>query len=52
MSQFTLRLEDKEHQKLKVIAKKQGRSLNKQIEVVLYDFIENYEKLTGKIEIK
>lgn len=52
MGVFTLRLDDKKHEKLKIIADKQGRSLNKQIEFVLYNFIEDYEKVAGKIEIK
>lgn len=51
MGTFSLRLLDEKHEKLKIIAEKQGRSLNKQIEIVLYDFIENYEKVTGKINI-
>lgn len=50
MSVFSLRLKDIEHEKLKIIAEKQGRSLNKQIEVVLYQFIEDYEKVAGKIK--
>lgn len=52
MGTFSLRLEDVRHEKLKVIAEKQGRSLNKQIEFVLYSFIDDYEKVAGKVEIK
>lgn len=50
MGTFTLRLNDEKHEKLKIIAEKQGRSLNKQIEMTLYQFIEDYEKVAGKIE--
>lgn len=52
MTTFSLRLKDDEHDKLKIIAEKQGRSLNKQIEVTLYQFIEDYEKVAGKIKIE
>lgn len=50
MSIFSLRLKDEEHEKLKIISEKQGRSLNKQIEIIVYQFIEDYEKVTGKIK--
>jgi len=52
MSIFSLRLKDIEHEKLKIISEKQGRSLNKQIEIIVYQFIEDYEKVTGKIKME
>ncbi|MDD3016675.1 MAG: toxin-antitoxin system HicB family antitoxin [Lactococcus chungangensis] len=52
MGTFSLRLTDSKHEKLKIIAENQGRSLNKQIEYVLYQYVTDYEKINGKIETK
>lgn len=52
MANFGIRISDKTHQKIKFIAKQQDRSLNKQIEYVLKQFINNYEQVNGKIETK
>lgn len=51
MATFNLRLKDEQDEKLKYIANKQERSKNKQIEFILNQFIAEYEKINGKIEI-
>lgn len=51
MATFTLRLKDNEYEKLKAISGEKGRSINKQIEQVVYQYIKDYEKFNGKIEI-
>ena len=52
MATFSLRIKDIEYQKIKKIADIQGRSTNKQIEQILYQYIKDYEKINGKIEIE
>jgi len=52
MVQFNLRLQDDTDAKLKVMAETQQRSKNKQIEFIINQFIKDYEKINGKIEIK
>lgn len=47
---FSLRLIDEKKKKLEVISKKNARSLNKQIEFILNQYIDDYEKVNGKIE--
>lgn len=44
MKHLTLRIDEKELNKLRVIAKYEGRSVNGQILVLLRDRIEEYEK--------
>lgn len=51
MKVFSLRLNDSIYEKLQQIAKKQERSLNKQIEYLIKEYISDYEKFNGKIEI-
>lgn len=52
MGTFNLRLEDEMHKKLQEIANQQSRSQNKQVEFIVKQFIEGYEKINGKIEIE
>ena len=52
MTTFSLRLKEDEYQKLKTIADEKGRSMNKQIEQILYQFTKDYEKVNGKIELE
>lgn len=41
---FNLRISEEINDKLIIIAKEQGRSKNKQIEQILKEYVENYEK--------
>lgn len=50
--QTTLRIKEKEYAKIQKIAEIQERSINKQIEFILYQFIKEYEKVNGKIKIE
>lgn len=50
MVNYALRLEEKSYQKVKSIAKKQARSVNKQIEFIITQFLADYERVNGKIE--
>ena len=50
MAVFSLRLKDPEYEKLKIIAEIQGRSINKQIEQIVYQYIKDYEKINGRVE--
>lgn len=50
MVNYALRLEEKSYQKIKSIAKKQSRSVNKQIEFIISQFLTDYERVNGKIE--
>ena len=52
MVSLNLRLSDKTHEKISKIAEQQNRSLNKQIVHVVEQFIKDYEKINGKIEIE
>ncbi len=52
MAMFSLRLDDEAQEKIKVIAKKQARSKNKQIEFIIHQFLEDYERVNGKIELE
>lgn len=47
---FNLRLRDETDYKIKIIAKTENRSKNKQIEYILNQFIEKYEQANGIIE--
>lgn len=51
MATFNVRLPDKQDEKLKYIAEKQARSKNGQIIFIVQQFIEDYEKVNGKIDI-
>lgn len=51
MATFTLRLKDNEYEKIKTISDEKGRSINKQIEQIVYQYIKDYEKVNGKIDI-
>ena len=42
--QFNLRIEEEINEEIIRIAKKEGRSKNKQIEQILKEFIEHYKK--------
>ena len=41
---FNLRIDEELNKKLQEIAKEQGRSKNKQIEQILKEYVEEYEK--------
>lgn len=47
-----LRIKEETYQKIKFIAEKSERSINKQIIFALEQFVTDYEKIAGKIEIK
>lgn len=47
---FNLRLSDELDYKVKVIAQKEQRSKNKQIEYILQEYVKEYESKNGKIE--
>ena len=49
---FSLRLLEEKKDKLEIIAKNNSRSLNKQIEFIINQYLIEYEKINGKIEIK
>ena len=48
---LSVRLDDKTLQKLHIIAEYEGRSANKQVNVLIRDCIEKFEKEHGKIEL-
>ncbi|MCX7843364.1 MAG: Arc family DNA-binding protein [Clostridia bacterium] len=48
---YTLRLQDENFDKIKVIAEKSKRSIAMQIEYVIEKYIEDYEKENGTITI-
>lgn len=39
-------------EKFEILAKKENRSMSKQLEYIVKEYIENYEKQNGKIDIK
>lgn len=49
---FTLRVEESILDRLKLIADKSHRSVNAQIEYVLEQFIQEYEKEKGSIKVE
>ena len=51
MTTYSLRIKDREYEKIKIIAEKQGRSINKQIEQIIYQYISDYERVNGEIKI-
>lgn len=48
---FTLRVNNKILKKIKIIAKDSKRSTAMQIELALEEYIKDYEKIKGKIDI-
>lgn len=46
----TLRINSKDYEKIQIIAKRQQRSVNKQLLFIINQFINEYEKVNGKIE--
>lgn len=48
---FNLRLSDELDYKIKVIAKNEQRSKNKEIEYILQEYVKKYEMNNGKIEV-
>lgn len=49
---FSLRVSEELLEKIKFIAAKNKRSANKEIEFVLEQYVEKFEKLNGNIEIE
>lgn len=49
MVQFNLRIKDLQDEKIKYIAENQQRSKNRQIEFILQQFIQDFEKVNGRI---
>lgn len=49
---FSLRLPEELMKKLRIVADKNRRSLNKQIEFLVAQYIAEYEKENGPIDIK
>lgn len=47
-----LRIKDTNFKKIKIIAEEQGRSTNGQICFIIEQFIKDYEKINGKIELE
>lgn len=52
ITRITLRVDEELFNKIKVIATKEKRSANSQIEVAIENYINNYEKQYGTIEIE
>lgn len=50
--QFSLRLEGTDKQKIKAIANANKRTLNSLIEYIISNYIKDYEKINGEIQIK
>lgn len=46
-----IRMNDESYKKLKIIAEEKQRSVNKQMNYVIEQFISDYEKVNGKIEL-
>ena len=51
MYQSQIRIKDLTANKLKYIAEKSCRSMNQQIDYILLQFIADYEKVNGKIDL-
>lgn len=47
--QFSIRLDSKDKKKIKIIAQNNKRTLNSQIEILISNAINEYEKISGKI---
>ncbi len=52
MAQYAMRIDDELFEKLKIISETNSRSINKQIEFVLKQFISDYEKANGTISLE
>ncbi len=50
-TQFTLRLDLKDHAKIKKIAQEDNRSMSNMIEMLIKKKIKQYEKENGEIEV-
>ena len=50
--QLSIRLESEDKKKIASIAKKNKRTLNSQIEFIVSNAINDYEKVNGKIEVE
>lgn len=46
-----IRMKDETYKKLKIIAEEKQRSMNKQMNYVIEQFITDYEKVNGKIDV-
>lgn len=49
---YSLRLEPQNMAKLRVTAKKNGRSVNKEIEIIVQQYLEKYEQENGPIKVE
>lgn len=47
-----LRIKEKTYEKIRKIAEEKERSINKQINFIVEQYINDYEKINGKIEIE
>ena len=52
MKTLTVRIDDTMLHKLHVVADYEGRSANSQVNILIRDCIEKYEKEHGKIDLK
>lgn len=50
--QFSIRLEAEDKTKITIIAKRNKRTINGQIEYIIANAIRDYEKVNGKINIE
>lgn len=50
MGVFNLRLNDTIHEKIKILAEKQSRSQNKEVEYIIKKYLDDYEKINGEIK--
>lgn len=50
--QFSIRIESEDKEKITIIAKRNKRTMNSQIEYIISNAINDYEKVNGKIEIE
>ena len=48
---FNLRISDELDYKIKIIAKNEQRSKNKEIEYILQEYVKTYEMNNGKIKV-
>ncbi len=48
---FSLRIDKETIEKVKIIAKENGRSLNKEIEMALKSYVKDYESKNGVISV-
>lgn len=47
---FSLRLQPENEEKLRILAKKEGRSINGQADFLIMKGIEEYEKINGNLK--